>query len=281
MATKAELRTRLKRRLGFAVVSSVEDERLGEALNSGIARAISDKVPGLSHDIFQGSVSGELALTTAVISAGGTTVTLDSQNPITYRVYPHDIIVVDVSGTETKFLIRDTKDANEVDIGTPSPAAYSGGSASKVIRRSIPLPTTGQIVEVFRVGSTGRTSKLVYEPLYAHSDPFETGTPKFFEQRYSETHGKSFISLWPAPTSSTDQFTIIQTRAVERLDSDSDTLLFPEEALDAILERARLAYLSWAGTSLPVKASLAMEAVKDSSDSLKNTSNATQIFTKQ
>ena len=280
MATKAELRTRLKRRLGFAVVSSVEDERLGEALNAGIARAVSDRIPGLSHDIFQGSVSGELGLTSATIGVGATTATL-SDDPVAARVYPHDILVVDVSGTQTKLLIRDAKDTDEVELGAPSPLAYSGGADSKIIRRAIPLPTTGQIVSVFRVNSDGRTRRLVYEPLYAHSDPFETGTPRYFEQRYSETQGASFISLWPAPTDSTDQFTIVQTKAFLRLDDDSDTLLFPEEALDAILERARLAYLTWAGTSLPLKASLTMDAVKDSSDSLKNTSNATQIFTKQ
>ena len=280
MATKTALLTRLKRRLGLGVVSSVEEERLGEALNSGIARAISDKVPGLSHDTFVGSVSGDLSLTTAVISVGGTTATLASENPVSNRVYPHDILVVDVSGTETKFLIRDVKDTDEVELGSIAPTAYSGGSSSKIIRRSIPLPTTGQIISVYRLGSTSKTTRLAYEPFYAHHDPYDTGTAKYFEQRFSETQNKSFISLWPAPAV-TDQFTIVQARYVSRLDSDSDTLVFPEEALDAILERARLAYLTWVGTHAPTTVGMAIEAVRDSTDSLKNSSNAEQIFIKQ
>ena len=279
MATRAELRTRLRYRLGLGVVSAVEEERLNEALNSGISRAVSDGVPGLSHDTFIGSVSGDLSLTTAVISVAGTTATLDSENPITNRVYPHDILVVDVSGTQTKFLIRDVKDANEVELGSVAPTAYSGGSSSKIVRRSIALPTTGQVVSVFRLDASAKTARLAYEPLWAHHDPFEPGTAKYFEQRFSETQDKSFISLWPAPAVG-DQFTIVQTRCVSRLTADSGTLKFPEEALDAVIERARLAYLTWTGSD-SVGATLATQAVQDSSDSLKNSANSAQIYTKQ
>lgn len=283
MATRSDLRTRLQRRLGLGVVSAVEQERLNEALNSGIARAISDGVPGLSHDAFVGSVYGEFALTgsaTVTASAGATSFTFSADNPLTGNVFPHDILQVVVSGATTKFLLRDVKDANEVDIGAPATQAYAGDDNSTVIRRAIPLPTTGQVVGVYRHGGDSAT-KLSYEPLWSHQNPYKTGTPKFYEQRYSETQSKSFISLWPAPTDLTDQFTVVQTRFIQRLDEDSDTLLFPEEALDAILERARMAYITWVGTHAPTKVALASDAVRDSADSLKNTSNANQVFVRQ
>ena len=287
MATRSDLRTRLQRRLGLGVVSALEQERLNEALNSGIARAISDGVPGLSHDAFVGSVYGEFVTTGTVTASAGATsfrFTESADNPITANVYPHDILSVVDSGVTTKFLIRDTKDADEVDIGAPVPKTYTGaGTSSTVIRRAIPLPTTGQVVGVYRhSGSeTPKTTRLSYEPLYAHQNPYKTGTPKYYEQRYSETQAKSFVSLWPAPTDNTDQFTIVQTRFVSRLTADSDTLLFPEEALDAILERARLAYITWAGTHAPTKVALASDAVRDSADSLKNTANSNQVVVKQ
>jgi len=287
MATRSDLRTRLQRRLGLGVVSAVEQERLNEALNSGVARAISDGVPGLSHDSFVGSVYGEMALTggaTVTASLGNTTFTfVGGDNPLTSHVYPHDILQVVDSGTTTQFLLRDVKDANEVDIGAPVTQAYTGDDTSTIIRRSIPLPTTGQVVGVYRHsgGSAPSTARLAYEPLWAHQNPYRTGTPKSYEQRYSEGQSKSFISLWPAPVAITDQFTVVQTRFVTRLDDDADELLFPEEALDAILERCRLAYMTWAGTHAPTKVALATEAVRDSTDSLKNSSNANQVFVKQ
>ena len=280
MATRSDLRTRLQRRLGLGVVSAIEQERLNEALNSGIARALSDGIPGVSHDTFIGSVGGDLALATAVIAAGGTTATLNL-NPKTSNVYPHDILEVNVSGTTTKFIIRDVVDTDKVDIGAAATTALSGGSDSKIIRRAVMLPTSGQVISVYRTSSSGTATRLAYEPLIAQRRPFDTGTPKYFEQRYSMIQDASFLSLWPAPTSSTDQFTVVQTRFVTRLTADGDTLAFPEEALDAILERARLAYITWVGTHAPTKVALASDAIRDSADSLKNSSTSNQVFTKQ
>jgi len=289
MALRSELRTRLQRRLGLGVVSAIEQERLNEALNSGIARAVSDGVPGLSHDTFVGSVYGEMALTggaTITCPLGGTTFTfVGGDNPLTSNVYPHDILQVVITGTTTKFLLRDVKDANEVDIGAPATQGYTGDANSTVIRRSIPLPTTGQVVGVYRHSASSsdglNTRRLTHDPIVARQSPFKTGTPKHYEQRFSEGQSKSFISLWPAPTSVTDQFTVVQMRYIPRLTADSDTLIFPEEALDAILERARMAYITWAGTHAPTTLALANEAIRDTADSLKNTSNTRQIVTKE
>ena len=279
MATRSDLRTRLQRRLGLGVVSALEQERLNEAVNSGLARAISDGVPGLAHDTFVGSVLGTLALTSAVTAANSSSVTIAGAVAVTAKVMPHDILIVDVAGTKTKFIIRDVIDATHVDIGIPATAALSGGSASTIERRALILPTTGQVSSIIP-DSANRGKGLSRDPLVAKREPFDTGTAHYYEQRYSKKHEVSFASLWPAPTS-TDQFTVVQSQHDSRLASDSDEVRFPEEALDAILERARMAYITWAGVIAPTAIALASDAVRDTSDSLKNTSNARQVFVKQ
>ena len=281
MATRTALRTRLQNRLGLGVVSAVEQDRLDEALNAGIGRAISDGVPGLAHDVLTGTPFGELALTSVAVTADSSDVVLVGANPTTTHVMPHDILVVDVGGTETKFLIRDVKDANEVNIGVVATASLSGGSDSKIIRRSLPLPTAGQVISVYRHSTKGgNTRQLVYEPISALRQPFKTGTPAFFEQRYSRVTNTSFISLWPAPDD-TNQYTVVQTRFGSTLSTDGAELQFPEEAIDAILERARWAYLVWIGNVGQVDATLSNQAVRDVSDVLKNTSNKSQVFVKE
>tara|TARA_R100001530_G_scaffold53901_1_gene39791 strand:- start:2642 stop:3463 length:822 start_codon:yes stop_codon:yes gene_type:complete len=273
------------------MVSSVEEARLGEALNAGIARAISDGVPGLTHDTFTGHVLGDLALTgTSATTIGDTVIETahEGDNLITSGVLPQDIISVFDDPTWYDYLIRDigleggkTQDEDAVDVGAPINAVITGSSASKIIRRGLKLPTSGQVIAVHRIdSSTKKSTRLTYEPLHAVGDPFATGTPVYFEQRYSQTIEASYISLWPAPATTT-QLSIIQTRFHDNLSADDMTLRFPEEALDAVLERARLAYLTWSGNVNQVDAALATESVKDVSDSLKNSGNAEQVFVKQ
>ena len=284
MATRAELRARLQRRLGLGAVSAVEEARLNEALNSGLARALSDRIPGLALEIFTGFTIGETPLSAADANEHTQTFLLKDTlgvafHAATNKVFPHDILYVDESGTVTKFLVR-TLSGGNVDVGVILNRDYSGGSASKLIQRSLQLPSAGQVVSVYRTGETGRSAKLSYDPILSRRDPFETGDPKYFEQRYSASRSLSFLSLWPAPEN-TEQFTVVQTRHRSALDDDSDTLTFPEEALYAVLERSRLAYLTWVGTHAATTVALARDAITDSGDSLKNSSNSSQIVVKQ
>jgi len=91
--------------------------------------------------------------------------------------------------------------------------------------------------------------------------------------------GSSFIGLYPAPTSATESL-IIQADFYDELDEDADKVFFPEPALDAILERSRLAYLSWTGESDQIRVGLAQAVVADTADELTNTSNPTKVFRK-
>ena len=279
MATRSALRSRLQRRLGLGVVSSVESDRLDEALNSGIARALSDGVPGLTYDSFVGSVLGSMSMSSAVTAVGSSSVTIGGANPLTSKVMPHDILVIDVAGTKTKFIIRDVIDADQVDIGIPASAILLGGAASTIERRALILPSSGQVISI-QPESANRGEGLAREPAIAKRDPFDTGTARFFEQRYSQVQSTSFASLWPAPTDITKQFTVSQSQFKARLDADSDTLPFPEEVLDAVLERARDCYLTWTGAANQNDITASYRAIRDTGDALKNSSNPKQTFYK-
>ena len=273
MATRLILRTRLKRRLGLGVVSAVEDERLNEAINSGLARALSDGVPGISSSMFVGSPLGDLAVTAAT-AARSATIFVSGNSVTSYKVMPHDILTLDTVGTQ--YLIKDVIDPGSVSIGVPA-SVTEASQAATITRRSLILPSTGQVTAVIPVGSG---DALAREPSLAHRDPFKTGTPRFYEQRHSEGQSASFISLWPAPTDITKQFTIRQSQFKAELDSDTDTLGFPEEVLDAILERARDCYLTWSGSANQNDLTASHRALRDTSDSLRNSSNTKQIFYK-
>ena len=128
MATRSVLRTRLQRRLGLGVVSAVEQERLNEALNSGVARAISDGVPGLTHDTFVGSPLGNLALTSAAVTVAGTTVTIVGKDLVAEKVMPHDILTFDTAGTQ--YLVQDVLTTTTLSIGIPAIATIAAEGAT-------------------------------------------------------------------------------------------------------------------------------------------------------
>lgn len=275
MATRADLRTRLKRRLGLGVVSDVETARLNEALQSGLYRALIDGIPGIAYDVYSASVPGDDALTACTGTTNNNGLSCSGADVL---ISPQDIIVCDESGVTTKFLIRKQVSATVFDIGYKLERDYTGGASSKIVRRSVVLPTTGQVTAVYR-GTGQRRSMLQFDPLLARRDPFATGTPEYFEQRYDDYNARSFVSLWPAPTE-TERFTIVQMESDYQMSDDAHDLNWPEAALDAILERARMAWLTWCGTANQIKASMAISAVNDTADALSNTANTKQIYTK-
>ena len=277
MATAfSAIKTRLQNRLGFGSVSTTLSNQLNEAWKAGLARAFSDGIPGLQRDTFTGTTFGEVTnylVHDAGIQAADTTITLDTGTSlVTDKGALQDILEVD----SKKYLIRDVTSATVLDLGAPiGPDMFSNNDTTKIIRRSIQLPSAGSVVGVKL--KDGR--QLAYEPRNALFDPYETGDPLFFEQRYSTSQDKSYLILYPAPTSAT-VVTIIQNRDVT---SDLTDEIFegPEEALDAILERAVLAFKTWQGQTDSVEATLATSAVRDTANQLQDASSPLKIFVRE
>ena len=280
MATRAELRTRLQRRLGLGVLSAVEEDRLNEAINSGLSRAETDNIPGLNRWEMTGSVLGQLDLTDVAITQHSATAVISGAHVSNDKVHPRDIlVVVETDGTETKFLIEDVSGSHNVLLGIPANRALAGTSDSYIIRRTIELPSTGQIISILPVGGNSGDG-LAREPGHALRRPFAEGTPKYYEQNFSDLHDISSVSLWPAPTDTTLQWTVTQTQYKPRMTDDTDSLEYPEEVLDAVLERARDCYLTWTGAANQNDITASYRALRDTSDALKNSSNPKQIFYK-
>ena len=128
--------------------------------------------------------------------------------------------------------------------------------------------------------NAGASDGLSREPSIALRDPFKEGTPRYYSQDFSDLHAESTVALWPAPTDTTKQWTIVQTQFQARLASDTDEANYPEEVLDAILERARDCYLTWTGAANQNDLTASYRALRDTSDALKNSSNPKQIFYK-
>jgi len=273
------IKTRLQNRLGFGSVSTTLSNQLNEAWKAGLARAFSDGIPGLQRDTFTGTTFGEVTnyvVNDAGIQAADTTITLDTGTSlVTDKVALQDILEVD----SKKYLIRDVTSATVLDLGAPiGTDMFSNNDTTKIIRRSIQLPSAGSVVGVKL--KDGR--QLAYEPRNALFDPYETGDPLFFEQRYSTSQDKSYLILYPAPTSAT-VVTIIQNRDVTLEVDDLDNEIFegPEEALDAILERAVLAFKTWQGQTDSVEATLATSAVRDTANQLQDASSPLKIFVRE
>lgn len=278
MATRLDLRTRLKRRLGLGVVSAVEEERLSEAINSGISRALSDGVPGLARFTMVGGVLGNLPLTSASVLKYGTDITIAGAHAQNDHISPNDILVlVTASGEEHKFLITEVHGSQSLHIGVMSSQALTGTSSSYVIRRALHLPSSGQVISV-SPQSRRLSETLSHEPMAQGTIPFETGTPRYYTQVHSALGtAESTVSLWPAPTDVSARFVVRQAQTKTRLESDNDALEYTEEVLDAILERARDCYLVWSGSANQNDLMGSARALRDSSDSLKNSSNPIQV----
>ncbi len=265
------------------MLSAVEQERLNEAINSGLARAETDNIPGLNRWEMTGSVLGRLDLTDGcTLTQHSATVTCAPTGPHIQneKVHPRDIlVVVEADGTETKFLIEDVSGSRTIHLGIPANRSITGTSDSYILRRTIELPSTGQIISVTPVGGSA-SDGLSREPNYTNANPFKEGTPKAYQQDFSDLHEVSSVSLWPAQTDTTKQYTVVQTQYKPRMATDSDTLEYPEEVLDAILERARDCYLTWTGAANQNDLTASFRALRDTSDALKNSSNPKQIFYK-
>jgi len=283
------LRTRLLNRLGITSASTMQSSTLNEAINAGISRALSDGVPGLSRRIVIGSTLGDLSASgTFDVVATNPFFTRNggSQDFTGAQIVSGDIITF---GDGSKRLVDyvDPDTAGKVHFGSPLGSALSGTTVT-IRRRSIFIPSTGPVVRVSdpdntksaRIPSSG--SHIMHDPDSAAFSPLQTcgdlSSVRSFVQGYdargSET---SYVGLYPCPTAATEAL-IIQSDFYAQLDEDTDAAFFPEPALDAIMERARFAYLGWSGEKDPTRISMAQNAVQDTADELQTTGNPPAIF---
>jgi len=251
--------------IAHLIQTSLDDDTLDAAINAGIHRAASDGVPGMLRDVFIAHTYEEhtAAIASHTIDTPTVTFTPDIYDK---NIYPQDI----VKFSSATFLVN-TLTANKVlDIGANYHTALSGSAT--FVRRSIKLPTAGQVVAV-RIVDGVKLEPHAQNAAYA---PTEEGEPRYFEQRYDSYLGVSHLVLYPAPTTSVS-LAIIQNAEL----SDDVIPSMSDAAYDAVLERARKALLGWDDTATQIQLAAANDAVIDTSDQLKNSSNAKQGYVRQ
>ena len=269
MTTITDIETRLRHRLGLAKTVALGDSRITEAINSGIARAYADGVPGLTGQTLLGRTYGDLALTISAHSAGSSILTINTTP--TY-VFPGDIVTIGAN----KYLVAatTTSPANTIDVGIPIEASVNGSSIT-VTRRSIQVPNG----TIYYAALPDSDSHLEPSSRVLAQYPDDTGVPRFYATGYSEGSQSSYLNLVPAPTSAT--LVSIQCHDFKARSTGSTTINIPEAAIDAILERARLAFLGWSGAVNQTEAAMANAAANDTQNQIRAVGSDRAVRTKK
>ncbi len=254
------LETRLKNRLGLATTVAIGDSRILEAMNAGISRAYSDGVPGLTARTVNGYIYSEFLDTIAAHTAETSALTFTSTPSY---IFPGDVLTVSSKDYLVHTVDRTTK---IVDVGIPIEASQATNAVT-VKRRSIAVPDS--TVYGVRVGDSvyeASTRVLLFEGVD------RTGA---YTVGYSAETGETYVSISPAPTEGTE-ITVMLRGLKDRVGS-SDSLDMPEAVFDAILERARDAYLAWSGDVGRVEAATARSKVEETNDQLTGSSKAREV----
>lgn len=234
--TITTIRTTLVTRLGLDTTTTAEDARLSEIVNSAVAVVLGDYVPGMA-EILTGAPAGSLDVTISSHIAGSSAITLTGTPADTRR----GDIFTDANGVD--YIIRSVT-AAVIDVGIPVPAALTG--ACTILRRTLLLPDHGTVEAVHR----GTRANV---PLKAGiwGGELNSGTPSHYQQMWDA--GESFVLLFPAPTTTTERFTIHQHRALAK-DAAIDA---PNGVIERILATAIVLYVAWSsGQYVPVTAAL-------------------------
>ena len=269
MTTITDIETRLRHRLGLAKTVALGDSRITEAINSGIARAYADGVPGLTGQTLLGRTYGDLALTVSAHSAGSSILTI---NITPAYVFPGDIATIGTNKYLVSSVVVDSP--FKIDVGIPIEASVNGSSIT-VTRRSIQVPNG----TIYYAALPDSDSHLEPSSRVLAQYPDNTGVPRFYTTGYSEGSQSSYLNLVPAPTSAT--LVSVQCHDFKARSTGSTTLNIPEAAIDAILERARLAYLGWSGSISQTEASMALQSTTDTQNQIRAVGSDRAVRTKK
>jgi len=270
MTTITDIETRLRHRLGLAKTVALGDSRITEAINSGIARAYADGVPGLTGQTLLGRTYGDLALTVSAHSAGSSILTI---NITPAYVFPGDIATIGTNKYLVSSVVVDSP--FKIDVGIPIEADIPDGTAITITRRSIQVPNG----TIYYAALPDSDSHLEPSSRVLAQYPDNTGVPRFYATGYSEGSQSSYLNLIPAPTSAT--LVSIQCHDFKARSTGSTTLNIPEAAIDAVLERARQAFLGWSGSISKMEATMVGQSTGDTQNQIRAVGSDRAVRTKK
>lgn len=234
--TLASLRTRLANRMGHARLHSQEQTRYNEAINSAIAKVKEKGAPGVTKRRFTAFSWGAITLSNFSHTAGASTATTTDSD--VSNIAAGDIL--DAGGVKSLIYGFDYDASPKVfDLGAARKTQLTGTIV--VYRRSIILPTAGEVMFVIQQGKSNTLQR--FEGAAAAWDR-ETGEAKCYEQSWDSDREKSILMLYPAPTAETE-FIVIQSSFTGRLLVDADVLPWTEQAVELVLSEAAPLLTAW------------------------------------
>tara|TARA_R110002020_G_scaffold98582_3_gene234534 strand:+ start:2007 stop:2819 length:813 start_codon:yes stop_codon:yes gene_type:complete len=268
MASFSSLKTRFFDWMGIVDVTTLETSRAEEILNASVALVLSEGVPGLQQSM-SGFTYGDLSVTISSHSAGSADVVFVTGSGNLTGVFPNDIFV---AGGE-EYIIHEVVDASAagssttaINLGIPVTSALSGACTIK--RRSLELPHNGQVITVADTNG----NKLEYSPLTPAEGLYDSRRGAYTVS-YSSKLAKSFITIYPTPTAST-QYTIIQNRAT----ADDSDFEVPDDQVYPVMMRAIGLWRMVNDEQNQVVAGLTQAAKDDASDLTRTNPGAQQIM---
>jgi len=269
--TRSALRSRFFTRLGISTASTIATSRADECLNAAVARLLSDGAGGLASRVMIGSTWGSLSATITAHSAKSSSITCGASSFITDGVFEGDIVTIG----SNKYLVYEVTSETVLDVGAPILDAQTGDIT--ITRRAVKLPSEGQVGSVVNLAGSDNGRRLHPLPMAIEAGATDHAEPNYFHQGYSDAHDASFISLWPAP-SAARRVAVYQSKFNPKITADGTELEWPEPVLDAVLEKMRSIWQTWDGVADPVAVGTTARAVQDTSDEMKNTASAKQVY---
>jgi hypothetical protein len=230
MVEVQSLRSRLANRLGLSVITGPEQERLDEAIISGLARIHEDGAPGFAYSELTAETFGTSAVTITTHTANTSTMALS---------IPTGLNVGDVIKIGSTYRLIYDYSAVGIDVGSSIKDSLTG-SAATIYHRTVRLPNSGAVTQL--VDLTNQHDLGLQPDGLIRYGLTPQGTPAGFEQRFAR-NGTPYIGIWPVPSSAIR----LAIRQHFSLDDITPTTDIPgtEAFYDAILEKATAIWRGW------------------------------------
>jgi hypothetical protein len=224
------LRSRLANRLGLSVITGPEQERLDEAILSGLARIHEDGVPGFAYSELTAETFGTSAVTITTHTANTSTMAL---------TIPTGLNVGDVIKIGSAYRLIYDYSATGIDVGSSIKDSLTG-SAATIYHRTVRLPNSGAVTQLIDM-TNGHALKLEPDGLVQYGLDTQSA-PAGYEQRFAR-NGTPYIGLWPVPSGAV-RLAIRQHFSLDNITASTD-IPGTEAFYDAILEKATAIWRGW------------------------------------
>ncbi len=243
----ATLRSRLAELQGRGSLSTALTSHYNRVINMALRDlAASGKLSSLTRFVRQ-KLWGQLtASTSAETTAGSSIVTFTGETFLSKNVLQGDILSL-AGNRHYGYAVTNTT----IDVGAPMVTTETIAAASCIIyRRGLKLPGEGSIYHC-QTGSGSADSVALQRNELAYTRyGVANGQPQAYSVIYDVDSDATVVTIWPAPTASSDYVTISYTAGIADLTADTSTVNLAQGHIDSVLFRANEIDRNLTGTGL-------------------------------